>query len=366
MKSMRSFFISIAIVNSSILTAPQKLAAQTTVSFQVFYNDLSPYGSWVNNSSYGYCWVPRVGHGFRPYYTAGYWIFTEDGWTWVSDYSWGWAPFHYGRWFYDSYYGWVWVPDTEWGPAWVCWRKSDDYYGWAPIGPGVSIDLAYSNNYNLPYNQWTFVRNRDFGRRNINNYYVHPSGNVTIIRNTTVINNIHPGRSNERFNAGPERTEVEKHAGRTFTPLAIKENNQAGQHLGRGQLELYRPRIEKNNDAAGHSPAPPKVMQWRSTKPATNATPPPDKNQPGREQPIRDRNNQPAGQESRPTQPQRNDHPPVQPQSPQQQRRESPSKEQSQPQRQTQRNDHPPMQHQQHNNPPGQQPPSHPPRKHDH
>ena len=37
------------------------------VSYQVFYDELSPYGSWVDYPSYGYVWVPRVTGDFQPY-----------------------------------------------------------------------------------------------------------------------------------------------------------------------------------------------------------------------------------------------------------------------------------------------------------
>jgi hypothetical protein len=124
LKPVIKFFILFIALHAFIWIAPQKASAQVSISFQIFYDNLSPYGNWVDNSDYGYVWVPRVSHGFTPYGTNGYWVFTYAGWTWVSNYSWGWAPFHYGRWFYDSYYGWVWVPDNELGPGWVTWRRS--------------------------------------------------------------------------------------------------------------------------------------------------------------------------------------------------------------------------------------------------
>ena len=99
----------------------QRANAQGSVSFQVFYDQLSPYGSWVSYPDYGYVWVPGADAGFRPYGTRGHWVYKEDGWTWVSDYSWGWATFHYGNWFYDDSYGWMWTPGYEWAPAWVTW-----------------------------------------------------------------------------------------------------------------------------------------------------------------------------------------------------------------------------------------------------
>jgi DNA segregation ATPase FtsK/SpoIIIE-like protein len=273
MKNKIKMLVVFLMICTGTTVAPQKAAAQVSVSFQVFYDDLSPYGNWVDNSNYGYVWVPNVSYGFSPYSTNGYWVFTDEGWAWVSNYSWGWAPFHYGRWFYENSYGWIWVPDYEWGPGWVSWRRSNDYYGWAPIGPGINIDIAYSSGYNLPNNQWTFVRNRDFGRANINNYYVNNSNNVTIINNSTVINNIRVDNSrNTRYNTGPDRNEAERRAGKTFKPVVVRETNKPGQHLRNGELEIYKPRIEKNNDGQ-RKPSPSKVVRIEDVKTADKRTP---------------------------------------------------------------------------------------------
>jgi len=262
---------------------PQKASAQVYVNFQVFYDELSPYGQWVDYPNYGYVWVPNVGPGFSPYATNGYWVFTDWGWTWVSDYSWGWAPFHYGRWYIDPYYGPVWIPGNEWGPGWVNWRGSEGYYGWAPMGPGY-----YGNDYYSPYNQWTFVRVRDFGSPNINNYYVNNSNNVTIINNTTVINNFVENKNHMgKYNAGPDRKEVEKHLGKTIAPIAIKESNTPGQVLGKDQLQIYRPVVQKNN-ASGPKPAPAKITKLKDVKPIaqrTATTQPQNINKPDKQQP---------------------------------------------------------------------------------
>ena len=110
-------FISLILILSiSLWASPQKASAEVSVSYQVFYDDLSPYGTWIN-SPYGYFWMPDAGSGFTPYCTNGNWVYTEDGWTWVSDYPWGWAPFHYGRWYTDATYGPVWFPGNEWSPG---------------------------------------------------------------------------------------------------------------------------------------------------------------------------------------------------------------------------------------------------------
>ncbi|MGH2565197.1 MAG: DUF6600 domain-containing protein, partial [Ginsengibacter sp.] len=80
------------------------------VTYQTFYDDLSPYGTWIDYPGYGSVWNPGIDGDFRPYDTNGYWIYSDMGWAWQSGYDWGWAPFHYGRWLYDDMYGWLWVP----------------------------------------------------------------------------------------------------------------------------------------------------------------------------------------------------------------------------------------------------------------
>ncbi len=94
----------------------------------------------------------------------------------------------------------------------MIWRQSEGYYGWTPIGPGISIDMAYSNNNSIPYNHWRFVRENDFGRKDINNYYIDRNTNVTIINNSTIINNtyVDKNRNNTQYYSGPSRTEVER------------------------------------------------------------------------------------------------------------------------------------------------------------
>jgi hypothetical protein len=100
---------------------------------------LEPYGTWVDDSTYGTMWVPApatVGPDFRPYVTAGHWAYDDD-WVWVSDYEWGWAPFHYGRWVWIDGRGWAWIPGRLYRGAWVTWGIDDGYtyVGWAPMPP---------------------------------------------------------------------------------------------------------------------------------------------------------------------------------------------------------------------------------------
>jgi hypothetical protein len=239
----------------------QKLSAQNvSVNFQIFYDELSPFGMWVDNADYGYVWVPNLGADFRPYATNGYWIYTEDGWTWVSNYSWGWAPFHYGRWYSDAIYGSIWVPDNQWGPGWVNWRSNAAYFGWSPMRPNFGMGHHEHNG------GWRFVRSEHFGRKDINNYYINRTNNVTIIKNTTVINNVHIDKiHNVSYNAGPKKMDVEKHTGKAIQPIAIKENDKPGQHINNQQLEIYRPQVNKN-DNAPFKPVPPQLMKMEDIK----------------------------------------------------------------------------------------------------
>ena len=229
-------------------TARNKVAAQeTTVSYQTFYDDLSPYGQWIDYPNYGYVWHPSA-NDFRPYSTGGHWVWTDDyGWMWASDYDWGWAPFHYGRWLYDDLYGWVWVPGYEWSPAWVEWRTGGDYYGWAPLGPGIDINLNFSFGRNsVPYNYWCFVPRNYILSPRVYDYCVPQNRNTVIINNTTVINNYH--RANNVFVTGPERRDVERYTGR-INPFVVRQSSKPGRtQLESNTVRVFRPQVQKNEN----------------------------------------------------------------------------------------------------------------------
>lgn len=225
------------------------------VSFQVFYDQLSPYGYWINDPYYGYVWVPNVGSDFRPYYTNGYWTMTEYGNTWVSYYNWGWAPFHYGRWTYDNWYGWIWVPDNVWGPAWVAWRTGNDYYGWAPLAPGYSVSY---NSYYFPNNWWVFCPPRYVYTPTYYNYCAGPTYNTTIINNTTIVNNT-VVNNNVTYVSGPGVAEFEKHTNQRLPVYSIKEMDKpAGSKVENDKVTLYRPSIA--GESQDKQAAPSKIV----------------------------------------------------------------------------------------------------------
>jgi hypothetical protein len=263
---IRILTVILALIFTSVIFAKRVSAQQPYVSFQVFYDELSPYGDWVNYQNLGYVWIPDAGPEFVPYSTEGHWIYTEYGWTWMSDYVWGWAPFHYGRWDYDNYYGWLWVPDSEWGPAWVSWRRAEGYYGWAPMEPGISLSLSFSRGYDSHNNHWIFVRDRDIDRSDINHYYVNRTEENRIIRGSSVINNTYiDSRRNSTYVSGPGREDFQKASGRQINTVAVGEYNKPGQDLTRDHLNIYRPAVNRNTEN-GQRSAPSKITNLKDVK----------------------------------------------------------------------------------------------------
>ena len=258
--------ICLALLVFSVIFARQISAQQSEVSFQVFYDQLSPYGQWVDYPNYGYVWIPDAGSDFVPYSTGGHWIITDYGMTWISDYNWGWAPFHYGRWDYNDSYGWFWIPDNEWGPAWVSWRRASGYYGWEPMGPGISISMSFGREYDSHNDHWIFVQDRYIDRSDMNRFYANRVDHDRIVRNSTIINNtyIDKGR-HTTYVAGPAREDIQKSTGRRVNPVTVQENNKPGQEINNGQLRIYRPQVMTSNDKQ-QKPAPSKITNVKDVK----------------------------------------------------------------------------------------------------
>ena len=167
-------------------------------SYSTFYRKLEPYGDWMEAGDYGYVFQPRQAaqsRDWRPY-TNGHWVYTDAGWTWISDEQFGWATYHYGRWIRLRSVGWVWVPGEQWAPAWVSWRKGNDFVGWAPLPPEAQFDRQNGirnwadNYYDIGPEQYAFVPITDFGRKLSPNEIVPTGRNVTIINQTTNVTNI--------------------------------------------------------------------------------------------------------------------------------------------------------------------------------
>lgn len=225
-------------------------SAQARVSLQVFYDELQPYGTWMDYGTHGYVWVPRVEPGFAPYATNGHWVYTQYGNTWVSNYSWGWAPFHYGRWLYDDFYGWIWVPDTKWGPAWVAWRSGGGYYGWAPLMPGISIHLTINHYDRIPHRYWSFVPYQYVTYRHVQRHCVPHTRVVNIYNQTTIVNNHYEEKGNRRYPTGPSRSEIEKRGGGRVTVHSVNDVDRPGRtEVSRSTVNVYRPEVDNTRDS---------------------------------------------------------------------------------------------------------------------
>lgn len=228
------------------------------ISFQTFYDDLSPYGTWLNDPQYGYVWSPQVSRSFRPYYTNGYWVNTDYGNMWMSEYPWGWAVFHYGRWAYSDDYGWIWIPGDEWGPAWVSWRQGGGYYGWAPMGPGVTINVSFGSGYYVPDPYWTFIPYGYLYAQTFNRYY-SPRRTGTIIRNTTIINNTYV-RNRNTYVTGPRRQDYEHRTGHSTTTYQVGTRSSAGRGTVSGnRVSVYRPAVNRRTTVNGREARPAKI-----------------------------------------------------------------------------------------------------------
>jgi hypothetical protein len=196
------------------LSVPLAQAAPK-ISVDFFYDQLADYGDWVEVGDYGYGWQPRdVDESWRPY-SDGQWAYTEAGWTWLTEEPYGWAVYHYGRWAQFVGKGWVWIPGTEWAPAWVSWRSSPKYVGWAPLPPEASFQqtVGFSgwvdSYYDIGPSAYRFVEVRNFGAPRMRTVFVEPRENITIIRETTNITRITYSNS-VVINEGPRYEEISR------------------------------------------------------------------------------------------------------------------------------------------------------------
>ena len=232
-------------------TTQKVMAQDEDVSMQTFYDELSPYGSWIQDPQYGYVWRPDVDQqDFRPYYSNGHWAMTEYGNTWVSDYDWGWAPFHYGRWVTDRYNQWLWIPDTTWGPAWVNWRSGGGYYGWAPLGPGLGVNVSVG--FNIPDFWWVFTPQASIYIDRFPRYY--SNRNYGYLGRTTIINNVYV-RGNRSYYSGPRRDEIRRVTNRDVRVYNIDRSNRPGRsYVSNNSIHMYNPRPNRNVDNRNAAP----------------------------------------------------------------------------------------------------------------
>ncbi len=239
------------------MVAATNVVMQPTTNINVFYTALAPYGTWVDLPSYGWCWQPTVvalNPTWRPYSDHGYWLWSDHGWYWNSYYSWGWAPFHYGRWFDHPRRGWLWCPDRVWGPAWVSWRSTPDYCGWAPLPPGAHFSasigwtfwgasVGVNFGFGLPSSCYTFVPLRNFCDRRPARHFLNRAQVEDAFQRSTVVNRFDADDRRRFVNRGIERSRVEAATSTPIREVAVRE-------LPANRESFQRPdRLERRADS---------------------------------------------------------------------------------------------------------------------
>jgi hypothetical protein len=256
-----------------------------------FYDDLAPYGSWVQVVDIGWCWQPMVSSvdtQWVPYRDRGHWDLTDEGWYWASDYSWGWAAFHYGRWSHDGRYGWVWSPGAVWSPAWVAWRDSDTYSGWAPLPPnalfqpGIGLFVGegmpgLDTSFGLSVSAFTFVTYEHFLSPRVSGFAAKPGEAAGLFQGSKPVNNytikgrkvIHSGVSPDRIAAAT------KAPVRAFAlQEAMSPETSGGRVRGPGLgLAVFRPDASAPapHQFAANTPGQPVMINRSSLEEANNS-----------------------------------------------------------------------------------------------
>ncbi|MDW8309492.1 MAG: hypothetical protein RMK20_08980 [Verrucomicrobiales bacterium] len=260
-----------------------------TYNYNYFYNALAPYGSWIEVDGYGWCWRPTVvviQHDWRPYCHGGRWIYTDLGWYWHSSYSWGWIAFHYGRWFHHPRWGWCWYPDYVWAPAWVTWRYSPGYCGWAPLPPGAwyrpgfgfyyhgrSVGVGF--DFGLSAAWFTFVSWDRFCDSRPWHHRLPHSRVTQIINNTTIINNIVTGDNNTIINRGVPVDFARRRAGTEIRQVAVRTLTESkpvprgrGEWLEEGGRTLAVRRLALPENAVAGDASPSRLRDASRAHPA--------------------------------------------------------------------------------------------------
>lgn len=251
-------------------------ATDDSASFQTFYDSLGSQGTWIQSSDYGYVWQPQVTDPDWAPYTEGHWVYTDDGWTWVSDEPWGWATYHYGRWVNIDGTGWCWVPGYTWAPAWVSWRYSDDYCGWAPLPPDSFVGIDYSDGsfdlgvgfhiggdcdafYGIGAGCYIFLPVNCLGFRSYHGFYHDRHDNFAIINHTRNVTNINltrnganaigattgGGRFSRVTTGGPSLAQVNAVSQTQIQKVNLVRTNQpgGGGRMTANSLALYAPHV---------------------------------------------------------------------------------------------------------------------------
>ncbi len=269
---MKEYAIRALLVTAAVVgLAAQAARAQVNVDVSIggFYDELAPYGRWVE-CSYGQCWVPaQVATDWQPY-SNGQWIYTEYGWTWVSNDPWGGNPYHYGTWASIPGYGWSWVPGTVWAPAWVTWSYSNNYVGWAPLPP--TVVFGASGYVGAPIvvtqTQYVFVPTNRFVGRNVATVRIPAQQSAQIFQQTKPVTGFAVSGGIVRNTALPMET-IERASGGKIETRGIQTAGTAPHAVSSGtaRLAVVAPAREVRAAAAARPQTiPPSTRSAQSEK----------------------------------------------------------------------------------------------------
>ncbi len=249
-----------------------------TVSFQSFYDVLSPMGEWIqitkedidddlsdgegeglnNYTAYTdeeFLFILKhdVEKSWKPY-VNGKWEYTDHGWLWISSDKWGNSTYNYGRWWNSPKYGWVWLPGYTWAPAWVKWKVTNDdkYVGWVALSPkakwnsskGITDDTYKYKNKD---NEWVFVENNNFAGDISNDKTVKQSENSALVKNSFTITDIKT-EDDKIVNTGPDVNRMEEKTGKKFRKRNIKfsrDNNTSV--IGENDITIGKHKFDRQN-----------------------------------------------------------------------------------------------------------------------
>jgi hypothetical protein len=268
---------------------------EPVASVDVFYDQLSPYGMWVDDPVVGQAFLPEEAN-YVPY-TNGHWEMTDVGFVWVSSEPFAWATSHYGRWFYSDDYGrWMWVPDTTWGPNWVDWYEADGNFGWAPLAPQVVIESGYQT----PYWAYRFAPSDRILSADVSRYYVPRDRVQTIRREARPITYRQQGHNHEvivgpspqalqahRIQARPQKVDLKRVGRMNASDLRAAEQRAETRkpELQRQNAQRVEQHAQIKRAVETRASKAPANRQLNRNEPQPNRTQPENRAQPNRTQP---------------------------------------------------------------------------------
>lgn len=252
-----------------------------TVSFQSFYDVLSPMGEWIQitredidedlsegegegyssvsfaDEEFLFIWKPNVESSWKPYLN-GKWEYTDRGWLWVSYDKWGNQTYNYGRWWNSPKYGWVWLPGYTWAPAWVRWKVANDgnHLGWVALSPKAkwkSEEGITDKNYNFSNNEgdWVFVDNNTFTGNISADKTVSSDLSSKLVKDSRTITDI-KAENDMIVNNGPDVKMLESKTGKTFNKRKLRfRNGQNNSLTDNNEILIGKEKFEKKNNGSG-------------------------------------------------------------------------------------------------------------------